>query len=102
MQELTPESFESTLKEGKSVVDFWAPWCGPCRMFAPIFEEVSKEITDVTFAKVNTQDHQELAQMANVMSIPTIIFMKDGKEVTRLVGALPKDAFTAKVKEIFQ
>lgn len=101
MQELTQDNFDEITGSGKVVVDFWAPWCHPCRMFAPTFEETAGEIDDVAFAKVNTEDEPELAQKAGIRAIPTLVFYEDGKEVTRLSGALPKQQFKEKIDQVF-
>ena len=74
------------------IVDFWAPWCGPCKMMTPVFKEVASSYPLKTlFAKVNTQDQQQLGARFNIKSIPTLIMFKDGKEVQRVSGALDKD-----------
>jgi thioredoxin 1 len=99
--ELTTQTFPSTIAKGATIVDFWAPWCGPCRMMAPIFEEVSKEFPKVTFAKINVDDANDIAASNDVMSIPTLILYKDGKEVTRLTGALPKEELVDALKSVF-
>ncbi len=88
---LNSANFDSTVAKGTTVVDFWASWCGPCRMLAPIFEELSKEVKGVKFAKVDITESEEIAQKYGVMSIPTLIIFKNGKEVDRRMGALPKD-----------
>ena len=80
------------------VVDFWAPWCGPCRMVAPILEEVAKEYSgQAIVAKVNTDENPDWATRFGVRGIPTMLFIKDGKEVDRQVGAVPKQFITRKL-----
>ena len=73
------------------LLDVWAEWCGPCRMLGPIFEELSGEMEGVKFAKVDITSSKALADKFGVMSIPTIILLKDGKEVDRMMGAVPKE-----------
>jgi thioredoxin 1 len=84
---------ESVLKASLPVlVDFWAPWCGPCRMVAPVVEELAKEYEGkVSFVKVNVDNNQKVAGQYGVMSIPTLILFKDGKPVANVVGFRPKD-----------
>jgi thioredoxin 1 len=97
--ELTTENFDSTISEGITMVDFWAPWCGPCRMIAPIIEEIASENeTGATITKVNTDDQQELAQKYGVRSIPTILFFKDGEMVEQVIGAQSKQKFIDTIK----
>ena len=76
---------------GLTVVDFWAPWCGPCMMFKPIFEEVSKDMTDINFYKLNVDNNKDITKKLGIMSIPTIILFKDGKEAKRNIGILSKE-----------
>ena len=78
--ELTPANFEEVTKEGVSMVDFWAPWCGPCRMIAPVIEELAADFEGkANICKVNTDEEQDLAVKYGIRSIPTIIFMKNEK-----------------------
>ncbi len=96
MIEVTDKNFESeVLKSDKPVViDFWAPWCGPCRLLSPIIEEVSKEMTSkAKFCKINTDENPQTAGKYNIMSIPTVLLFKDGEIASTSVGALPKEQF---------
>ena len=92
--ELTRENFESTVTEsGFVVVDFWAPWCGPCRSFAPVFEKVSEEHPEIVFAKVNTEEEQAIAAHFQIRSIPTLMIFRDQVIIFSQPGALPESAF---------
>jgi thioredoxin 1 len=87
---LTEENFETTVtKDGITLVDWWASWCGPCRMFAPIFEAASEAHEDITFGKIDTEDQQSLAGSARITSIPTLMAFRDGVLVFSQAGALP-------------
>jgi thioredoxin 1 len=91
--ELTAATFEETInKDGITLVDFWAQWCGPCRMFGPIFEEASEKHPDIRFGKVDTEAEQGLAAAANITSIPTLMAFRDGILVFAQPGALPAAA----------
>lgn len=91
--DLTAETFASQIeKEGILMIDFWAPWCGPCRQFGPVYSKVSEDYPDVTFGKVNTEEEQQLAVSAGISSIPTIMGFRDGIAVFRTAGALPEAA----------
>ena len=99
--ELTNENFEATTKEGVALVDFWAPWCGPCRMIAPVIEELAADFDGkAAICKVNTDEQQELASKFAVRSIPTILLMKDGEVVETMVGAASKAAFAEKLNAL--
>lgn len=100
VENINSENFEEKTK-GKCVVDFWAEWCGPCKMLGPVFEELSKDYKGkANFFKVNTDESQDLAQKFNVMGIPCIIVMKDGEEIDRIVGFMPKDSLKKKIDGI--
>lgn len=92
--ELSSADFKETISGDKPVlVDFWAPWCGPCRMVAPVLEQIADENADVQIAKLNVDDNQELAMQYQVSSIPSFILFKNGEAVDRMMGAMPKSAF---------
>jgi thioredoxin 1 len=96
--ELTQDNFESTIAEGVTMVDFWAPWCGPCRMIAPVVEELAEDFDGkAKIAKVNTDEQQEISVKYGIRSIPAILFFKDGELVDQMVGAASKDAFADKI-----
>ena len=82
---------QEVLNSDKPVLmDFWAPWCGPCRMVVPLVEEIAKERSDIKVVKINVDEEQELAMQFGVMSIPTLVVMKNGKVVNQVTGARPK------------
>ena len=92
--ELTKENFEQVVTGNATVVvDYWAPWCGPCRGFAPVFERVAEKHPDVVFAKVNTDDEQEIAGHFQIRSIPTLMVFRDSIIVFSQPGAMPEGAF---------
>ncbi|MBC6004660.1 Thioredoxin [uncultured Clostridium sp.] len=93
-------SFRGAVEENKGVVvvDFFATWCGPCKMLAPVFESVSEELNDAKFVKVDIDESLELAQKFGISTVPTMMIFKDGKVVDTLVGFMPKDSLKAKVE----
>lgn len=95
---ITKDNFESEVlkSEGTVLIDFWATWCGPCRMLSPIVDEVASEHTDVKVGKINVDEQPELAQQFGIMSIPTLIVFRNGQKVNESIGLIPKE----KVEEL--
>ena len=98
--ELTTENFADKIGgEGITLVDFWAEWCGPCRMFAPVYERVSDANPDITFGKVDTEAQQALAAEFNIRSIPTLMIVRDGVALYSEPGALPQQALESLIEQ---
>ena len=101
--ELNAQNFADTVKNNEVVVvDFWAPWCGPCRMIAPIIEELAEEYKEkgVVVGKVNTDEAPEIAGQFGIRSIPTVIFFKNGEAVDAMIGAAPKQMYVEKIEAL--
>ena len=101
--EITDANFAAEVEQSATpvLVDFWAPWCGPCKMVAPIVEEIATEYEGkLKVGKLNTDDNQQVPTRFGIMSIPTLMIFKNGEPVERIVGAQPKDALTSKINAV--
>lgn len=97
--ELTSKEFEDFTKKGLVFIDFFAEWCMPCLMMAPVVDEVSKKFKGIKFGKVNVSDNENLAQKFNVSSIPNFVLLKDGKKIEQFMGAMSAEELESKLKK---
>ena len=101
--ELTDDNFQNETRDGLVLVDFWAPWCGPCRLVSPVIEGLAGDYEGkLKVGKVNVDDNQQVAMQFRVMSIPTVILFKDGQPVETMIGAQPKSAYQARLQPYLQ
>ena len=95
---VTNENFDSTVKSNAlTIIDCWAEWCGPCRMFSPIIDELAEEYSKVTFGKLNVDENQTIARRFGIMSIPTTLFFREGELIDTVVGAVSKSVIEDKI-----
>ena len=97
--DISDSNFKQSIASGKHVVDFWAPWCGPCRTIGPVLEQLAGERSDIRFDKLNVDDNPRTASEFGVQGIPLLIFFRDGAEKGRLVGAVPRPRIEAAIQQ---
>ena len=97
---LDKENFNELIKDGVVIVDFYANWCGPCKILSPILDEVSKELKDIKFIKVDVDKHEDIAREYGIMSIPTLIFFKNGEVVNKNIGLINEEKIQEIIDEI--
>lgn len=95
---INSQEFDNTIESGVVVVDFFATWCGPCKMLSPVIDELSGELENVNFVKVDIDQSMDLAQKFKIVSVPTLKVFKNGKEVDTLMGFMPKEVLKSKVE----
>lgn len=96
---LTQEEFQQETATGLTVIDIFATWCGPCKVLAPVFEEVASEMPEVTFAKVDCDKVPSIAEIFTVTTVPTLLILKDGKLANKIIGIIPKDEIIQTIKQ---
>ena len=101
LENLTSQSFEEKVSSNDIVIlDFWAPWCGPCKQFGPIFEKVSEEYPEILFGKINTEEEKDIAMYFNIQSIPTVAIMREGIIVFMQPGMLPEEGLHDLIRQV--
>jgi len=101
LEDLTAENFDERVKDNEiTIIDFWAPWCGPCRSFAPVYEKTAAEFPDILFGKVNTEEEEALAGHFQIRSIPTIFILKENVVVFQQPGVIPEEGLKDLIKQV--
>ena len=99
MMQLNKNNFKKEVKSGPAAIDCYADWCGPCRVLSPMFEQISKEVKGIKFYKLDVDENPEISSEYSIMSIPNILFLKDGKEVDRMIGLTSKEELKSKIEK---